>query len=307
MPELRRASSHAGPPRSVRAPAATPSDTVDDRHADAHAANIAARMALADTLGRPLAQPAALGHRPVQPALRLLHAGGATTSGCPARTSCTSRRSSRLVDVFLDARRRQGPPDGRRAAACAATCPSSCACSPRSRALRDLAMTTNGVLLAEAAAALKDAGLHRVTVSLDTLRPERFRRSDALRRLAHACSPASTPRRPPGFASLKIDTVVMRGVNDDELPDCSSAGRRWGAEVRFIEYMDVGGATHWSRERSSRAPRCWTRSPRTTARSRRSSRRAPRRPSASGSPTARSSASSPRRRRRSAAPATAAA
>ena len=52
-----------------------------------------------------------------------------------------------------------------------------------------------------------------------------------------------------GFASLKIDTVVMRGVNDDELPSLIDRARGWGAEVRFIEYMDVGGATRWSRER----------------------------------------------------------
>ena len=113
--------------------------------------------------------------------------------------------------------------------------------------LRDLAMTTNGVLLAEAAKALKDAGLHRLTVSLDTLRPERFRlltRTDALEQVLAGLDAAASA----GFASLKIDTVVLRDCNDDELPDLLEAGRRWGAEVRFIEYMDVGGATLWTRE-----------------------------------------------------------
>ncbi len=113
--------------------------------------------------------------------------------------------------------------------------------------LRDLAMTTNGVLLAEAAAALKDAGLHRLTVSLDTLRPERFRlltRTDALGKVLAGLDAAASA----GFASLKIDTVVLRDCNEDELPDLLEAGRRWGAEVRFIEYMDVGGATLWTRE-----------------------------------------------------------
>ena len=113
--------------------------------------------------------------------------------------------------------------------------------------LRDLALTTNGVLLADAAGPLREAGLHRLTVSLDTLRPERFRdltRTDALDRVLRGLDAAAAA----GFAPLKLDTVVLRGVNEDELPDLLEAGRRWRAEVRFIEYMDVGGATRWTRE-----------------------------------------------------------
>ena len=111
--------------------------------------------------------------------------------------------------------------------------------------IRDLAMTTNGVLLAEHAAALKAAGLHRVTVSLDTLDPRRFTRLTS--RSTHAQvleGIASVPRA--GFTGTKLDTVVMRGVNDDELADLIEFGRGVPAEVRFIEYMDVGGATRWS-------------------------------------------------------------
>jgi cyclic pyranopterin phosphate synthase len=113
--------------------------------------------------------------------------------------------------------------------------------------LRDLAITTNGVLLAEAAPALRAAGLHRVTVSLDTLRPERF--TALTRRATHAQvleGIAAVPRA--GFSGTKLDTVVMRGVNEDELADLIEFGRRVPAEVRFIEYMDVGGATRWSAE-----------------------------------------------------------
>jgi cyclic pyranopterin phosphate synthase len=113
--------------------------------------------------------------------------------------------------------------------------------------VRDLAMTTNGVLLAEHAVALRQAGLHRVTVSLDTLRPERF--AALTRRTTHAEvleSIASVPRA--GFTDTKLDTVVMRGINDDELADLIEFGRAVPAEVRFIEYMDVGGATRWSPE-----------------------------------------------------------
>jgi cyclic pyranopterin phosphate synthase len=114
--------------------------------------------------------------------------------------------------------------------------------------LRDLALTTNGVLLAEQAGALRAAGLHRVTVSLDTLRADRFRlltRRDTHPRVLEGI--ASVGRS--GWPGLKIDTVVMRGVNDDELADLVEYAGSVGAEVRFIEYMDVGGATNWSLER----------------------------------------------------------
>jgi cyclic pyranopterin phosphate synthase len=114
--------------------------------------------------------------------------------------------------------------------------------------IRDLAMTTNGVLLTESAAALKDAGLGRVTVSLDTLDRERFRaltRFDDHERVLEGIAEAGRL----GFSALKIDTVVIRGVNEDELAPILEFGRRAGAEVRFIEYMDVGGATQWSRDK----------------------------------------------------------
>ena len=114
-------------------------------------------------------------------------------------------------------------------------------------AVRDLAMTTNGVLLASQAQALRDAGLHRLTVSLDTLRPDRFRnltRFDELDRVLAGISAAA-----PLFPGLKLDTVVIGGVNDDELVELIEFAREYGAEIRFIEYMDVGGATHWSLQR----------------------------------------------------------
>ena len=119
------------------------------------------------------------------------------------------------------------------------------AANPR---LRDLALTTNGVLLAEQAAALRAAGLHRVTVSLDTLREDRFRlltRRDTHARVLEGIAAVARG----GWPGLKIDTVVMRGVNEDELVDLVEFAGGVGAEVRFIEYMDVGGATHWSMER----------------------------------------------------------
>jgi GTP 3',8-cyclase len=119
------------------------------------------------------------------------------------------------------------------------------AANPR---LRDLAITTNGVLLAEQAPGLRAAGLHRVTVSLDTLRPDRFKA--LTRRETHGAvleGIAAVARL--GWPGLKLDTVVMRGINDDELADLIEYAATVSAEVRFIEYMDVGGATHWSMER----------------------------------------------------------
>jgi cyclic pyranopterin phosphate synthase len=114
-------------------------------------------------------------------------------------------------------------------------------------AIRDLAMTTNGVLLAGQAEALRQAGLHRLTVSLDTLRHERFRRLTRFDELDRVLDGIATAA--PLFPGLKIDSVIIRGVNDDEIPDLLEFGRTHGAEVRFIEYMDVGGATHWSMPR----------------------------------------------------------
>ena len=111
--------------------------------------------------------------------------------------------------------------------------------------VRDLAMT-NGLLLARQAADLRQAGLGRITVSLDTLRPERMR--ELARSDKHADVVAGiAAARAAGFP-LKLNTVVMRGTNDDELVDLIEFARVHGAEVRFIEYMDVGGATEWSAE-----------------------------------------------------------
>lgn len=111
--------------------------------------------------------------------------------------------------------------------------------------ITDLALTTNGVLLAEHAATLRAAGLQRVTVSLDTLRPTRFqaltRRDDHARVLAGIDAAKAA-----GFASVKLNVVALRGFNDDELVDLLAFGRERDVEVRFIEYMDVGGATQWT-------------------------------------------------------------
>ena len=151
----------------------------------------------------------------------------------------------RLVDVFLDLGVRKvrltgGEPLLRK------DLPVLIERLARKERLEDLAMTTNAVLLAPMAASLKDAGLHRLTVSLDTLQRDRFvrlARFDELGRVMAGIDAAA-----PLFPGLKIDTVVIRGVNDDEMVAMVEFAKARAAELRFIEYMDVGGATRWSWE-----------------------------------------------------------
>jgi cyclic pyranopterin phosphate synthase len=113
--------------------------------------------------------------------------------------------------------------------------------------VRDLALTTNGILLASAAPELRRAGLRRLTVSLDTLHRDRFERLTRVDALPAVLAGIDAARQA-GFGPLKLDTVVMRGANDDELPALVEFARDIDAEVRFIEYMDVGGATGWRPE-----------------------------------------------------------
>lgn len=110
--------------------------------------------------------------------------------------------------------------------------------------IRDLAMTTNAVLLKPAVDDLKKSGLHRLTISLDTLDRERFKklaRFDELPRVLAGIDAAVDP-----FPGFKIDTVIIRGVNDDEIIPLLEFAKARNAEIRYIEYMDVGGATTWS-------------------------------------------------------------
>ncbi len=111
--------------------------------------------------------------------------------------------------------------------------------------IEDTCLTTNGSLLAPKAEVLKRAGLRRVTVSLDSLRPETFSRmaqrgslENVLDGIDAALSASLLP--------LKLNVVVERGVNDTEILDLLEFGRQRGIVVRFIEYMDVGTVNQWS-------------------------------------------------------------
>jgi cyclic pyranopterin phosphate synthase len=104
----------------------------------------------------------------------------------------------------------------------------------------DLAMTTNGVLLSRYAETLAEAGLHRVNISLDTLRPERFRGITRCGDLEDVLNGIEAARKA-GLAPIKINTVVMRGMNDDEVVDLArkTVDAPWW-NIRFIELMPVG-------------------------------------------------------------------
>jgi cyclic pyranopterin phosphate synthase len=110
----------------------------------------------------------------------------------------------------------------------------------------DLAMTTNGATLRLIADSLRDAGLRRVNISLDTLDREKFvrmTRRDNLPQVLDGIDAAIEA----GFDPVKVNTVVERGVNDDEIIALAEFGRRKGVEVRFIEFMPLDASGDWAR------------------------------------------------------------
>jgi cyclic pyranopterin phosphate synthase len=107
--------------------------------------------------------------------------------------------------------------------------------------LRDLCPTTNGSLLAEEAPALKAAGLRRVNVSLDTLNPEKFRAMTKRGDLDKVLEGLFAAKHS-GLQPIKINAVIERGVNDDDILDLVDFSRKNGFDIRFIEYMDVGNS-----------------------------------------------------------------
>ncbi len=111
----------------------------------------------------------------------------------------------------------------------------------------DLALTTNGATLRSVAAGLAAAGLRRVNVSLDTLRPERFlelTRRDQLDDVLDGIDAAVAA----GLAPVKLNVVVVRGVNDDEIVELAAFGRSRGVTVRFIEWMPLDASDAWTND-----------------------------------------------------------
>jgi cyclic pyranopterin phosphate synthase len=111
----------------------------------------------------------------------------------------------------------------------------------------DITITTNGVLLRQKAGLLKEAGLKRVNVSLDTLNLDRFQemsRRDAFQRVVEGLAAAEEA----GLAPIKLNVVVMKGYNDAEVVDFARLARDRGFEVRFIEFMPLDADGIWSRD-----------------------------------------------------------
>jgi cyclic pyranopterin phosphate synthase len=111
--------------------------------------------------------------------------------------------------------------------------------------LDDLCLTTNGALLSERIDALEKAGLRRVNISIDSLDPEKFKRMTKRGDLNKVLEGIFAAKRA-GLAPIKLNAVVERGVNDDDIIPLVEFAREHGFAMRFIEYMDVGNANNWT-------------------------------------------------------------
>ena len=112
--------------------------------------------------------------------------------------------------------------------------------------LQELCLTTNGALLPQLAAPLREAGLDRLNISLDTLRPDRFTQMTRLGHLSDALAGIEAAEAA-GFHDLKLDTVLIGGFNDDEIEEFVSLTREHPWEVRFIELMPMGPCAGWDK------------------------------------------------------------
>ena len=114
--------------------------------------------------------------------------------------------------------------------------------------IADLAMTTNGILLERYAASLKSAGLGRLNVSLDTLNPEKFHRITGHDLLAQALEGIAAARRV-GFRQIKLNSLTMRGMSEDEIVPLAMFARQYDLQLRFIEFMPLDGDRQWNSDR----------------------------------------------------------
>ena len=114
--------------------------------------------------------------------------------------------------------------------------------------LKDLALTTNGFDISRKGEALREAGLDRMTLSLDTLDTHRFREITGVDNLEEVFEAIEAARRY-GFEPVKINAVIVRGVNDDELVDFARFARNTDVEMRFIEYMPLDSGHDWDRSK----------------------------------------------------------
>ncbi|MBU3937863.1 MAG: GTP 3',8-cyclase MoaA [Proteobacteria bacterium] len=114
--------------------------------------------------------------------------------------------------------------------------------------LTDIRLTTNGVLLAEHAEALQMAGINKLNISLDTLRPERFLQITGVDAFAKVWGGISRAREL-GFSPIKLNVVALKGVNDDEFIDFARLTLTEPLQIRFIEFMPIGASGMWDKEK----------------------------------------------------------
>jgi len=113
-------------------------------------------------------------------------------------------------------------------------------------ALHDLALTTNGYFLPERAQSLKDAGLDRVTISLDSLKRDIFKRMTGVDVLDKVLAGIAAAKKA-GLEPIKINAVIVRGHNEDEVADFAAFAREHDVKMRFIEFMPLDSGHEWSR------------------------------------------------------------
>ncbi len=114
--------------------------------------------------------------------------------------------------------------------------------------IETLCLTTNGARLSVLSSALKDAGVQRVNISIDSLKPDRYREITGCGRLSDALEGLNAALQA-GFESVRINAVLIGGVNDDEIEDFVQLTRRLPVDVRFIELMPIGPSATWPKER----------------------------------------------------------
>src|SRR4030095_2069753 len=117
----------------------------------------------------------------------------------------------------------------------------------KSKGLHDLALTTNGYFLPDRAQGLKDAGLDRITISADSLQPETFKQMTRVDVLMRGVSGIAAAKQS-GLEPIKINAVIVRGHNEDEVADFAAFAREHDVKMRFIEFMPLDSGHDWSRE-----------------------------------------------------------
>ena len=114
--------------------------------------------------------------------------------------------------------------------------------------LEEITITTNGVLLKHYAAEIKECGVHRLNISLDSLKPEKFKKITGRDLFEQVWDGIQEAERL-GFAPIKINVVAIKGVNDDEIEDFGRLTLEKPYHVRFIEHMPIGGSNNWNSEK----------------------------------------------------------